>query len=1159
MSRHPENNNFFSEPAITFQTGSNHAQNITFGNPTSDNIIFDLGPQSGTKRKRKGRNKQIVISPESDFQPMMQQPTDSIPYNSNSSDAYNPSTHAFNDATTVHPTFGVEESNSDLFDVSNKKQYVSNSKSQQDYLREFVDHIELLLPATIAKEYRHPEMDRCHGCPGNNEGLWRCRDCLPSYVQCRACMRKAHLQNPFHRIECWTGTHYRHAALWEVGVYIEVPHHDFATHQKCTQLYWKVQQRMEFEQKMDADELQNATSAKNNKRSGNQGDRGQKTDSDLADTDIEMMDADCVADDLLHMDGSDEEDDQPLSAAEERHREAIFDRDLDAAYRKYGFFKASRPQRSDDEESLNEQDRPTPRASERTEPDVRQPSTLKRVIHTNGYHRIRIISCSCRGPDHNVQDLVAVGLMPASFHNIRTLFTRQLLEFTRLANLELYASAYQVKELLSRMTQSLGWSMTDNIYHEFRRMLRIDRWLKKLKWSGFCHHGDPRKPLPAEFGIFCATCPQPGVNLPDDWEEDAGNSIYGRTFVADGNFKADHIAHASGGDDVALYDGAGMIPNSEQYKNYIETVEEERTKASCENTFRAIESAMAASKACDITGVVGVACARHSCYAPGGLTDLFRGEQQKNVDYAFVQALANTNVNVKQKVTIVYDIACQYYIHLRKRIDPLLATIGLKGLVIDRAIGLFHVHAHKDECFFRYSPTFIPGLAYVVGEGMEPNWSALNPASVMIRSSKPFARADFLDDHTSNHNFRKMMNMSQTLTQMLADAEREHAHHEKVFLKVSASASSYTKEWSAQIEEAERKRMEDPTVMDIYGADAMKTGLHHPPSAALNSPSTQIDIYFTFALMVEEKQQRLLTLVKKVGQNPTDPQSKQIDHDRQELWSLLPKLRILEHNAQLVSMSDIQHIDPEQEANSLLPENHLILCPSNNNVPMDSAPHELRMRIHYAAVHLNRIRELVVDKSLQYSHVVRGQPSKALVTRSRGKIQDLASELDLEARLYRQTRQRLVALGADADTLTVYRELSPKDTAASTLILSPNERGSTKVADTLSWIWLSRIAARGSTASMANTAADPIAQKECISRALYHRWREEHALVRNEMNWTVRYFLKKGGYWEDAAALPTISLPAAAYARRKAAAWLRLATQADIAFRSSCTEYTSPM
>jgi hypothetical protein len=37
-------------------------------------------------------------------------------------------------------------------------------------------------------------------------------------------MRLTHRQSPFHRIECWTGTHFRRAELWEVGTYILVQH-----------------------------------------------------------------------------------------------------------------------------------------------------------------------------------------------------------------------------------------------------------------------------------------------------------------------------------------------------------------------------------------------------------------------------------------------------------------------------------------------------------------------------------------------------------------------------------------------------------------------------------------------------------------------------------------------------------------------------------------------------------------------------------------------------------------------------------------------------------------------------------------------------------------------------------------------------------------------
>ena len=77
-------------------------------------------------------------------------------------------------------------------------------------------------------------------------------------------------------------------------------------------------------------------------------------------------------------------------------------------------------------------------------------------------------------------------------------------------------------------------------------------------------------------------------------------------------------------------------------------------RAPCENTFRAITNSLLASKACDVTGVVAIACARHGCYAPNALVDLFKGEQQKNVDFALLKALTMTNVSPEQGALLIY-------------------------------------------------------------------------------------------------------------------------------------------------------------------------------------------------------------------------------------------------------------------------------------------------------------------------------------------------------------------------------------------------------------------------------------------------------------------------------------------------------------------------
>ena len=61
-----------------------------------------------------------------------------------------------------------------------------------------------------------------------------------------------------------------------------------------------------------------------------------------------------------------------------------------------------------------------------------------------------------------------------------------------------------------------------------------------------------------------------------------------------------------------------------------------------------------------------------------------------------LQSIDTTGVDPNQGLMLIYDIVCQYIIHLLERIGHKL----LIGFQIDRAIGLFHVHAYKEQCFF---------------------------------------------------------------------------------------------------------------------------------------------------------------------------------------------------------------------------------------------------------------------------------------------------------------------------------------------------------------------------------------------------------------------------------------------------------------------------
>jgi Kyakuja-Dileera-Zisupton transposase len=231
-------------------------------------------------------------------------------------------------------------------------------------------------------------------------------------------------------------------------------------------------------------------------------------------------------------------------------------------------------------------------------------------------------------------------------------------------------------------------------------------------------------------------------------------------------------------------------------------------------------NAFLASKACDRTGVAAIACARHGCYVPNALVDLFRGEQQKNVDFAFLQALKTTRVDPQQGVMLIYDIVCQYIIHLRERIGAHLPA----GLTIDQGIGLLHVHGHKDECFFRYAPSFIPGSGIVAGEILESLWASLNSISPTVRTATLPHRAEMLDDHATDSNHKKMLGMTVTLCSKFREAleistqlSQQHAE------LTTAFGQQAIERWEDQVMAAESLRLTDITVMDMYATQLSET------------------------------------------------------------------------------------------------------------------------------------------------------------------------------------------------------------------------------------------------------------------------------------------------------------------------------------------------
>lgn len=370
---------------------------------------------------------------------------------------------------------------------------------------------------------------------------------------CRTCMRRNHSENPFHRIERWNGSYYRPATLAEVGTYLLVRH--YRGEAVCDTLN-------KWCNMLDDAEIVN----------------------DSKEQDM-----------LRRLVLSKVPDTEPEPGPEVEHYEEFEGRDLEDDM----IYEEGEDLGDGDEEEINAYfEDVVAGTGAGVDPAIAALTvgSLHRVVHTNGVHHIAMVSCQCQGSDILPLDLFAAQLLPASLKRIKTLFTAQVLDQFRLCNLELKASAYQFSQMLRRLTKSMAPADVDNLYREFRRMTRIWRWMKKLKWAGYAGSAKKARDVgPGELAIFCPACPQQGINIPDNWREDNARHVdiifdkpilklinhfswvFKRIFVADGNFKADHIRQKNEVDDVWLSEGSGMIPKRTEYFSFLATAIEKLT------------------------------------------------------------------------------------------------------------------------------------------------------------------------------------------------------------------------------------------------------------------------------------------------------------------------------------------------------------------------------------------------------------------------------------------------------------------------------------------------------------------------------------------------------------------------------------------------------
>lgn len=143
---------------------------------------------------------------------------------------------------------------------------------------------------------------------------------------------------------------------------------------------------------------------------------------------------------------------------------------------------------------------------------------------------------------------------------------------------------------------------------------------------------------------------------------------------------------------------------------------------------------------------------------------------------------------------------------------------------------------------------------------------------------------------------------------------------------------------------------------------------------------------------------------------------------------------------------------PMGTAEQMLPEDVLIPLPSTVTVcSPELKSHELALRQRQAESLLKALREVIAEKSMQYSHTMRGAGRQIIKTRSRDRIAVLNTKRNDLTYAYGRCREAMILLGADEPVLSKFKVLAREDITSNTTVVNPNVPGSTTLH--LSWIW----------------------------------------------------------------------------------------------------------
>ncbi|KAF9489123.1 hypothetical protein BDN71DRAFT_1484915 [Pleurotus eryngii] len=667
--------------------------------------------------------------------------------------------------------------------------------------------------------------------------------------------------------------------------------------------------------------------------------------------------------------------------------------------------------------------------------------------------------------------LLRRGLFPYTVSSPQTAATFQVLDLFQMLSIEGQVSAFEFYKTLAQITDKTKIDPPRDRYSQFLCMSREWRHLLQLKRSA-CGH-DPvgaEGTKPGGLAVLCPACPQPGMNLPADLDE---NSWLHALFIGiDTNFRLKRKNILSDLLDPGLSHRWGYFVEDSTYQAHVTNNETPVEKSSCVSHKAVNDADKCPAKGLIVNGVGTVECTRHDF-------------KYVNMDYIFFSSIKTVASKIPQIIAL-YDIACQWHIHLWRCMQSLLMHLQYTApeASITTLVPKFHLPAHISTCQAQFSFNYTPGIGRTNGEAPERGWDYLNPATNQTKEMGLGSRCELLKDLMGSRNWKKTIvlgllsahsNMSafsndgagNTLLRRMKEAVPKCSTHVENHCELEAHMEVATiLEWHALVE--------------AWEADHSKPNPYMAETTSLSQDAVRLRLVDAEAAALAGG--TLEQLHDKV--TPTMYVATGIDLEQQ-------------HTTEAVS--------------------HMKLCLPSGFKTLPGCSSELReieWQLRHAQAHdaLNAICTGLHLRVSVFHHKDCFDRGQHALTRTMGNVLRIQSQIDAAAEQYRVAHKALVVLSQllrkDDNWRRDLQELASDDIRG----LGDGLHSSLR----LEW---------------------------CKSRACALRWMEEVVLLKEEMRRVLAFLCWQADWWESKVenGNSVVAEGLNVYARRQADIWLRLA------------------